>query len=273
MRRRFCRNSSKVALCTIFVALSLQADHWPPKQLPAITPVIGDAHSSAVVSVNATPNVHPFQSNSAITNMLGDNDGFGFGYGWVPPQSCEVFDNRGPEDLGVFDQRRPSSAFNSICNFVGRWNHSFAVPPGGVGQLTLEMRILGGQGGSCFFSPCGCTTPTQQLFLNGAQQPFFIDPGCASAILWSGSWQGPAANALAGSGALAGEVDWNNDPFAIDYSRVTVLPAIEVAVLDGNAQRGATTNALERPLKVKFTTQDPTFDLSRLTATFQVTSV
>jgi hypothetical protein len=137
------------------------------------------------------------------------------------------------------------------------------------------MRILGGQGDStfCFNSPCGCTPPAQQLFLNGVQQSFFIDPGCASIIQWSGSWQGPTANALAGSGSLAIEVDWNNDPFAIDYSRVTVLPAVEVAVLDGDAQRGAITGTLDQKLRVKFTTQDPSFDLSTLHAAFQITSV
>lgn len=240
-----------------------------------IAPANPDRLRAAELTFNATPNVLPIHSNSAIVNMAGDDDGFGFGYGWIPPTVCTTFDNRGPEDLGVFDQRQPTSAYNSICNFSGQWTHSFPVPPGGVGQLTLQMRILGGQGDvtSCAFSPCGCTTPAQTLFINGVQQPFFNDPGCASIIMWSGAWQGPAANALAGSGSLAIQVNWNNDAFAIDYSRVTLLPAVEVAVLDGDGQRGAVTNALEKPLRVKFTSQDPTFSFSGTQAIFQVTSV
>jgi len=258
---------SRVFLLTLlFGAQALLADDWRSSAQKS-----GPAHPGDVI-VNASPGIVAVDATS-YGSIAGDDDGFGFGSGWNPPSSCEVFDNREPEDLGVFDQRRPGSAYNSICNFSGSWVQPLNIPPGGAGQVTLSLRILGGQGSTafCFASPCGCETPSQQITINGTPEPFFGDPGCATTTVWSKTWQGNAANALGNSLALS--VVWGNNAFAIDYSRATVLPVVEVAVLDGNDQKGAISNIVEKKLRVKFTTPDPNFDLSSLGATFEVTGV
>ncbi len=119
------------AILVIFAGMNLCGDERPRRSSKWVAPANPDQLRSGELRINATPNVLPLQSNSAIVDVAGDDDGFGFGYGWIPPLVCETFDNRGPEDRGVFDQRKPSGTFNSICNFIGRWTHSFVIPPGG----------------------------------------------------------------------------------------------------------------------------------------------
>jgi hypothetical protein len=213
--------------------------------------------------------------NNGYVSMAGDDDGFGYGAGWRPPSTCETFDNRGPDDAGVFDQRQPGSTYDSICSFAGGWTHSWTPPPGGSGQFSISLRILGGTTATayCWAGPCGCATPAQKIFINGTEYPFFGDPGCGQITSWGMTWTGNEANALAAAGTLDVQVQWGNNPFAIDYSRVTMAPVVEVAVEDGDGQRAVVEESAEKPLKVKFTTLDPTFNLASLHATFEVISV
>lgn len=224
--------------------------------------------------VNASPHIVPYSGLTPVVNLVGDEDGFGFGAGWNPPLQCDTFDNRGPEDVGVFDQRQPGSQYNSICSFSGSWTHSFAVPAGGVGQVTLSLRILGGQGSTafCFASPCGCETPSQQILINGAPEPFFADPGCATTTIWTKTWQGAAANAVAGSGTMNVSVVWGNNAFAIDWSKVTIMPTVTVTMKDGDGQKGVIGNAVEKPLRVKVSTADPSVSTQGVPVTFRITS-
>ena len=260
--------SRVIALVLIIVsaaALSAQQrKSWPAPETPA-----------RVVAASETSLPAPTAFNPGIVSMAGDDDGFGYGVGHVFSTSCETFDNREPEDLGVFDQRQPGSTYNSICDFAGGWTHSFAIPPGGAGQVTLQLRILGGQGSTafCFAAPCGCETPAQKIYINGVEEPFFGDPGCATTTSWTKSWQGAAAASIAAPGTLGVQVDWGKNAFAIDYSRLTILPAVEVIVEDGNGQKGAISNAVEKKLKVKFTTMDPSFNLEGMQAVFEFVSV
>src|SRR5712691_11834903 len=53
-----------------------------------------------------------------IASMAGDDDNFGYGVDHFFGTTCENFDHRGPEDLGVFDQNQPGAAFNRVCSFV-----------------------------------------------------------------------------------------------------------------------------------------------------------
>lgn len=214
--------------------------------------------------------------STGLASMAGDDDGFGFGQGWVPPYFCQTFDNRGPEDLGVFDQRQPDPAkYNSICTFVGSWQQSFAVPPGGLGGFTVQLRILGGSTATsqCYASPCGCTTPSPQLLINGIDQPgFFTDPGCANITYWSKTFSGADA-AIASGGTLNFEVHWNDQPFAIDWSKVIdVVPIVNVTKLDGDGQKAVIQNAAEKKLRVQLSCADPSFSLAGLGVGFQVTS-
>lgn len=226
--------------------------------------------------VNATPPGVVAVQGYGLASIAGDEDNFGYGPGWVPPQTCEVFDNRGPEDLGVFDQREPTPGkYDSICTFSGGWQQSFTVPAGGVGQFTVTMRILGSEGAAttCFFSPCGCTTANPQLFINGVPQPgFFSDPGCAHITEWSKTFQGADA-AIAAGGALNFQVNWNNGAFAIDWSKVSdVLPIVNIQLLDGDGQKAVTQNAAEKKLRVKLSCADPSTPVAGMGVTFTVTN-
>jgi len=59
--------------------------------------------------------------NTVPTSKLGDRDNFGYGRGTGPaPAPCAYFDNREPEDLGVFDYESPGSEEKT-------WTHTFPV--------------------------------------------------------------------------------------------------------------------------------------------------
>lgn len=265
--RSSIRRSAGVALLVATSALSQTTGEW---RRPGEDPSSG-ARSLAVTSTSqeetpiatlATPYVF----------IAGDEDGFGYGPGWVPPNSCETFDNREPEDLGVFDQRQPGSTYDSICTFTGGWTHTFTPPPGGAARFTISLRILGGQGSTayCWASPCGCVPPAQRIFLNGVEYPFFYDPGCGSTTFWSYSWEGPAATAIASAGTMNVFVDWGQNAFAIDFSRVTMSPAVEVSVHDGNGQRGVIGNPVEKQLAVKVSSPDPSYNVAGTNVTFEI---
>lgn len=56
----------------------------------------------------------------------------------------------------------------------------------------------------------------------------------------------------------------------------TILPAppsVDVAVLSGDGQRAVLGEAAEQPLRVKFTASDPSFDLTTISANFEIVSV
>lgn len=234
-----------------------------------------DIRADHVVDKSA-PGTAVVQSSGQYIYRAGDADGFGYGAGWRPPLECDTFDNRGPEDLGVFDQRRPGSAYNSICNFVGTWSNPVTPPPGGTGQLTVGMYILGGQTATayCFASPCSCATPTEDLLINGVSQSDFLSyVGCAETTWWTKTYQGPAAAAMASAGAVNFQVNWGNNPLAIDYSEIQVLPSMEVSVYSGDNQKGVIGSPVEQKLAVKLTSPDPNFNPQQVAAvTFEIVS-
>lgn len=246
---------------------------WQP---PAGVKVTPSKKEPGAVVVDATRRGVATVQGFGLASIAGDEDNFGYGGGWTPPLSCEVFDNRGPEDLGVFDQREPvAGQYNSICTFNGSWSQSFAVPPGGLGQFRVQLRILGGSGSTafCFASPCACATASPALFINGVQQDnFFYDPGCATITYWEKTFQGADASIAAG-GTLNFVVQWNNQPFALDWAKVLdVLPVVKIKLLDGDAQKGVVSNAAEKKLRVQLSTDDPSFSLARAAVTFKVAS-
>jgi hypothetical protein len=260
------------------LAIPLHAGQWKQSPTPA-APVrviaTGAVEENATVTNASRPGVVAIQG-TGVVSMVGDDDGFGFGTGWVPPLTCEVFDNRGAADLGVFDQREPTPGkYDSICTFVGSWDQMFTAPAGGVGQFTVRMRILGASGDAsqCFNAPCGCTTPTPQLLINNVDQPgFFSDPGCAQITYWTKTFQGTEAQ-IASDGHLHFEVHWNNQPFAIDWSQVMdVLPTAAIKLLDGDGQKGVVKNATEKKLRVQLTSNDPSVSIAGMAVTFAVTS-
>ncbi len=71
---------------------------------------------------------------SVSRSIRGDRDNFGYGIGTGPPP-CVFYDNRGPEDLGVFDyELNPGDEVNV-------WTHTFAVSgtPTSVTFVTYEI--------------------------------------------------------------------------------------------------------------------------------------
>ena len=141
-------------------------------------------------------------------SKVGDRDNFGYGRGSGPPP-CDFFDNREPEDLGVFDYELLSG------DEVDTWTHTFAVTgtPTKVKLLTWEM----------FADPETAAT----IDIDGVTMDFeqgmtavcgeYPEGGVRNVFTLSG-----AAAAAAADGVITVTFHENGDDIAIDRAKLTV---------------------------------------------------
>lgn len=143
-------------------------------------------------------------SAATVQNLVGDMDNFGYGVGNSVP--CAYFDNREPEDIGVFD-------FEGIGNQTKNWTHNLSLPAGAtVTSVVVEVREI-------FSDPTG----SDQIVIDGTTLPFNINgnSNCGPAISQVFEFTGVDA-AFAADGTIDIQFLENGDDIALDYSQVTV---------------------------------------------------
>jgi hypothetical protein len=98
--------------------------------------IVGVLVTALFVSVggNAAGDSTVSAPDTRSRSSLGDNDNFGYGIGTGPPP-CAFYDNREPEDLGVFDYELTSG------DEQDQWTHTFRVKgvPNRVALFTWEI--------------------------------------------------------------------------------------------------------------------------------------
>ena len=146
-------------------------------------------------------------TDAASSSKLGDNDNFGYGRGTGAPP-CAFYDNREPEDLGVFDYELTSG------DEVDTWTHTFAVTGTPV-KVTLTTWEI--------FSD----TPGSTIDLDGTVLPYATEPFelCASGeggLMRVHTLKGAAAAAIAADGVIVVTFSENGDDISLDRANLRV---------------------------------------------------
>jgi hypothetical protein len=144
---------------------------------------------------------------NATTSKLGDNDNFGYGRGTGPPP-CAFYDNREPEDLGVFDYELSGG------DEVDTWTHTFAVTGTPV-KITLTTWEL--------FSDFEAST----IDLDGTVLPYATAPFSTCTYPEGGLQRvhvlkGAAAAAIAADGVIVVTFSENGDDISLDRANLKV---------------------------------------------------
>ncbi|CAN5193701.1 hypothetical protein BH20ACT24_BH20ACT24_10250 [soil metagenome] len=173
---------------------------------------VGDARTVFVIPTptGGLPAILDIAEGAAPTSRskAGDNDNFGYGLGTGPPP-CEFYDNREPEDLGVFDFELESG------DEVDQWTHTFNVlgKPTGVRLATWEI----------FSESRSSTIDLDGHTFNFATAPFAVcdeypEGGLRRVFFLTG-----ADAQIAADGAITVTFSENGDDISLDQSRLTVM--------------------------------------------------
>jgi len=151
----------------------------------------------------------------SFTSLVGDEDNFGFGPGGTIPNV--LFNNAGPDDIGIFD-----FALNDSGTTERIWQHDFSADLAALGNpalLSVTVEVLE------VFSDVEGVDPDDlaTISLDGVEQ-VFNQSGIDSATtptFRSFTFTGLDAQ-FAADGIIDLQLFENGDNIALDFSRVTV---------------------------------------------------